>query len=152
VVFKGREVDITQFFLMRLSRMCIDNRFCKKLGGTGLFLPGQLKWPTTWFGQLADQAQCDLMWWSRTCPMEIHQTFHRFQFFFSQNQVGLCMELQDITIKTQFPLYSMQIPPECQILWSVQWNSGTEARFWVKYQGESKDLEPCLKLPKCQSC
>ena len=27
--------------------------------------------------------------------------------FFSQNQVGLCMELQCITIKTQFQLYSM---------------------------------------------
>jgi len=32
VVFKGREVEITQFFFMRLSRMCIDNKFCKKIG------------------------------------------------------------------------------------------------------------------------
>jgi len=32
-----------------------------------------------------------------------HQTFHRFQFF-SWNWVRLCTELQDITIKTQFPL------------------------------------------------
>ena len=36
-------------------------------------------------------------------------------FFFSRNRVRLCMELQDITIQTQFPSYSMQIPPECQI-------------------------------------
>jgi len=37
-------------------------------------------------------------------------------FFFSRNGVGLCTELQDITIQTQFPLYSVQIPLECQIL------------------------------------
>ena len=39
----------------------------------------------------------------------------QISIFFSQNQVGLCTELQDIIIETQFPLYSVQIPPECQI-------------------------------------
>jgi len=39
----------------------------------------------------------------------------QISIFFSRNGVGLCMELQDIIIQTQFPLYSVQIPPECQI-------------------------------------
>ena len=36
---------MTQLFFMKLSRACIDNRFRKKIGGTGSFLPGWLKWP-----------------------------------------------------------------------------------------------------------
>jgi len=71
--------------------------------------------------------------------MEIHQTFHRIQFF-SQTRVGHCTELQDITIERQFPLYSMQIPLEYQIPRSVRQNSGTQAGFRAEYQGESKDL------------
>jgi len=50
------------------------------------------------------------------------------------------MELQDITIERQFPLYSVQILPECQIPRSVWQNSGTQAGFQAEYQGESKDL------------
>ena len=46
-------------------------------------------------------------WKSTGCSMDF--------FFFSRNRVRLCTELQDITIQTQFPSYSMQIPPECQI-------------------------------------
>ena len=64
--------------------------------------------------------------------------------FFSRTGVGLCTELQDITIERQFPLYSMQILPECQILRSVQRNSGTQARFRAEYQGESKDLSEAV--------
>jgi len=56
VVFKGREAEITQFFFMRLSRMCIDNTFCKKIG-RDRFIPAwaarmanYLVWPTSWPG------------------------------------------------------------------------------------------------------
>jgi len=87
-----------------------------------------------------DHHMYDLTWWSQTGPMDIHWTFHGIQFFFSWTQVGLCTELQDITIERQFPLYSVQIPPEYQIPRSVQWNSRTQAGFQVEYQGESKDL------------
>jgi len=60
---------------------------------------------------------------------------------------------------SQFPLYSVQILPECQIPRSVQRNSGTQAGFRAEYQGESKDLEHChtLGLPnllpkECPEC
>ena len=56
VVFKGREAEITQFFFMRLSRICIDNTFCKKIG-RDRFIPAwaarmanYLVWPTSWPG------------------------------------------------------------------------------------------------------
>jgi len=68
----------------------------------------------------------------------------RNSIFFSRTGVGLCTELQDITIERQFPLYSVQIPPECQIPRSVRRNSGTQAGFQAEYQGESKDLATSL--------
>ena len=81
-----------------------------------------------------------------------------FNFFFT-DWGQICTELQDITIERQFPLYSMQILPECQIPRSVRWNSGTQAGFRAEYQGESKDLEHChtLGLPnllpeECPEC
>ena len=73
-----------------------------------------------------------ILWKSTRCSMDFK--------FFLQNWVGLCTELQDITIKRQFPLYSVQILLENQIPRSVRQNSGTPAGFQVEYQGESKDL------------
>jgi len=74
--------------------------------------------------------------WSHGNPLDVP----RNSIFFSWTGVRLCTELQDITIERQFPLYSVQIPPECQIPRSVRRNSGTQAGFWAEYQGESKDL------------
>ena len=58
----------------------------------------------------------------------------------SQNPVGLDMDLQGITIKIPFPLYSVHSPTECQILGLVLWNSRTQVGFQVELAEESKDL------------
>ena len=46
----------------------------------------------------------------------------------------------------------MQIPPECQIPWSVRRNSGTPAGFPAEYQGESKDLRCTTWGVGCPKC
>jgi hypothetical protein len=52
-VFKGREVEITQFLYIRILIMCVDKRFCKKIERDRFIsawiapMANYLVWPTS---------------------------------------------------------------------------------------------------------